>query len=220
MQPIVKLMRLICETLRSNSEDDLCRYCCIDPTPQLLDLIDKRREIVKQAHAADLAVRCIRFGSASSEAYVVWFDSFDEEKLNADLTDDDEWLDVPEPGWNWETTSLSDVVFMREDDDLHENRETGMAINVDEEISFEGFLKFGFADQQTVGRDVRDQQMQCLRDSQSGCGQQANQCRIRLWPQRIGLWKLRSGENKAMDLVTRINVWDATRLPVAEVILW
>ena len=36
-----------------------------------------------------------------------------------------------------------------------------------------GFLKLGFADQQTVGRDIGDQQSKRFRDPQTRCGQQA-----------------------------------------------
>ena len=60
--------------------------------------------------------------------------------------------------------------------------------------------------------------MQRLRDSQPGCCQQADQRRIRLGQQRVGRWKPRGGEDKAIDLVARINVRDATGLPVAEVV--
>ena len=55
-------MRLICQTLRANNEDnDVGGYCCIDPTPQLLDLIERRYELVKQAHQQDPAVSNISF---------------------------------------------------------------------------------------------------------------------------------------------------------------
>src|SRR6059058_6222572 len=60
--------------------------------------------------------------------------------------------------------------------------------------------------------------MQCLRDSQTGCGQQAEQCCISPWLQRIGRRKPCGSKDEPLDLGTGINVRDATRLSVTEVI--
>ena len=81
-----------------------------------------------------------------------------------------------------------------------------------------GFLELGFTNQQTVGSNVGDQQMQRLRDSQTGCCQQADQRCIGFGPQRVERWKPLGGEDKALDLVAGIDVRDATHLPIAEVV--
>jgi len=47
---------------------------------------------------------------------------------------------------------------------------------------------------------------------------QADQGRICFGPKRVGRWKPRGGKDKAGNLVARINVRDATRLPIAEVV--
>ena len=60
--------------------------------------------------------------------------------------------------------------------------------------------------------------MQRLRDSQAGRCQQTDQRRIGPGLQGVGRWKLRGGEDEAVDLIPRINVRDATRLPIGEVV--
>src|SRR5260370_35619944 len=60
--------------------------------------------------------------------------------------------------------------------------------------------------------------MQRLRDSQPGRCQQADQRRVCLGPQRVKRRKPRGGKDQASDLVARINVWDPTHLPIAEVV--
>src|SRR5205823_12286414 len=51
-----------------------------------------------------------------------------------------------------------------------------------------------------------------------GSRQQADQRRIRSGQQRVGRTKPCGGQNKAVDLVARIDVRDTASLPIAEVV--